>query len=156
MANVSEYRFVFFVVLKLLLLGFFCFFYILGGRSDKWLRRYFGGMGFGLGMIALSLLMGRFKWGSLLLPFVYPALLTLDYGSDVILGKVLKRGLYGLAFGLVGLFCGFIYGVPYLGVVQLLIAVAASIFLGVFNPVRAVDEEAMIALAITIHIPFML
>ena len=152
----SEWQYVFFVGIKLLILSFFCLCYVIGGRTQKWIRRYLGGIGFGLSIIGLSLWMHAFHWGLLVLPLAYPFALSLGYGSNSFLEKCFKRFIYGLAFGLIGLYCGFILGNLYLGLVQLFLATIVSVFLGVFNPVRAVDEEAMISLALVIHIPFML
>lgn len=155
----SEWSYVFFVGVKLLILSFFCICYVIGGRTQKWIRRYLGGIGFGLSIIGLSLWMGEFKWWLLALPVAYPAALTLGYGvndPDGILYKFLFRGIYGLVFGLIGLYSGFVLGNLYLGIVQLGLPILVSIFLGVFNPTRAVDEEAMISLALVIHVPFML
>lgn len=158
----NEKTLVVFVILKLALLGVFALCYVIGGRgteSDpgrKWIRRYLGGITFAAGMIILSMAMGKFNWFSLALLGLYPFGLTLNYGADDFLEKLKLRAIYGLYFGIVGLFCGWMYGVIYLGVVQVFISVAASVFLGVFNPVRATDEEAMLGLAIVIHVPFML
>ena len=151
----NEWPFVWMILLKLPLIGFFVVCYVIGGRGEKWVRRFLGGIGFGSGIILISLLMHRFNWWLLALPAAYPIALSVGYGSDTFWGKVAKRGFYGLIFGLIGLYAGFFLNI-YLGIVQLILPVIVCVFLGVFNPTRAVDEEAMIALALIIHVPFML
>lgn len=151
----SELAFVFFVGIKLFILGFWVMCYIAGGRGPKYFRRYIGGIGFGLMICALAFWMGRFNWWLLALPVFYPLALCIGYGSDKFWMKILKRAIYGLAFGLIGLYSGFILNNLYLGIAQLILPVIVSVLLGVFNPVRAVDEEAAISLALVICVPFL-
>lgn len=149
-------QFVWLVVFKLILLSSFTICYVMGGRSNKWIRRFLGGIGFSAGIILLAVLNQKFTWWLLALPVAYPIALSLPYGADELWKKILLRAIYGLSFGLIGLYCGFILGNIYLGIVQLIMSIIPSMFLGVFNPTRAVDEEAMIGLSLVIHVPFML
>jgi hypothetical protein len=151
----SENYFVWLVLLKLFIVCLFTMLYVIGGRVHKQIRRFGGGISFSLGIIGLSLLTHKFHWAFLALPILYPLCLSFGYGADKTWLKVLKRTLYGLAFGLIGLGVGIFVGNWYLGITHLLVCLFASPFLGVFNPIRAVDEEALIALVITIHLPFM-
>lgn len=152
----TEWAYVCFVLIKLCILGFWVMCYIAGGRGPKYFRRYIGGIGFGLMICWLALWMGRFNWWLFALPVFYPLALCIGYGSDKFWMKVFKRAAYGLAFGLIGLYSGFILNNLYLGIAQLILPVLVSVFLGVMNPVRAVDEESLIGLSLVVHIPFML
>lgn len=151
----SETFYVWLVVFKLAMISLFTVLYVIGGRSNKQIRRFGSGISFGLGLIGLSLLTHKFHWAFLALPVLYPICLSFGYGSDQFWMKVLKRTLYGFSFGLIGFGVGAFLGNWYLAITHLIISIGASVGLGVFNPIRAVDEEALIALAITVLVPFM-
>lgn len=152
----TETTLVYLVVFKLVLLGLFSLFYVLGGRSNKWLRRYVAGIGFPLGLILISLISNNFKWLSLSLIALYPINLSLGYGGDTLYKKLALRGIYGLFGGILGIFCGYLWGNHFLGWAQLTLALTGSLSLGVLNPTHAVDEEALISLFLVILIPFMI
>lgn len=152
----SETTLVYLVAFKLVLLGLFSLFYVLGGRSGKWKRRFVAGIGFPLALIGLSLISNKFKPMSLPLIALFPALLSLPYGGDNIYRKLALRGIYGALWGFLGIFCGYLWDNLFLGIGQFLLAITGSICLGVFNPVPAVEEECLISLFLVILIPFMI
>jgi hypothetical protein len=132
--------------------------YVIGGTENspgKWVRRYLGGITFGASICLLSWMAGSFKWPLLALIVLYPLCLSGNYGASKIEEKLLLRFIYGLSFGLTGLYAAFFFKQIPLGIVELLLSVGSSMFWGVFNPVRSVDEQARLGLAFSIAVPFM-
>lgn len=144
------------VLVRLALLAWFVGWYTYGGRRHSWTRGYLGGLGFGLGLAVLAAAEGRWHWGALLLPAAYPAALSLGYGASSFWMKLMRRSVYGLALGACGLWAGWIGGHVVLGAAQMVLAVAASAYLGLRNPLPAVYEEAIIATASVVLVPFLL
>lgn len=151
------------LILQLILLGFFIWCYWRGGRSSVYIRRWVGGGVFGIGLILLSALAHKLNFWACLGASSYPGALCLPYGvndtnltpNNLLMKKVYKRGLYGLAFG----GCGYLYmialGHPAMASIQLTLAVGASVILGTLNPVSADLEEILIALLSVAFVPFM-
>ena len=133
--------------------------YVAGGRQKKWVRRFIGGAWLA---VTCAILSQSFGWH--LLPLAgYPAALTLGYGGDDLITKLWRRGLYGLALGFLGLTVGILAGLWAYGLIQAVLALLASIILGVLNPGKtprteedAVREEGLIALFSVAIVPFMM
>ena len=128
---------------KLLLVVVFSTCYWLGGRRHKWIRRYVGGILFPAGVIAFAVMAGRFAWWQLAALFTFPAALSLGYGADSLWPKAYRRGLYGFALAMAGLPLA-LSAWPVFAA-QVVLAVGASVYLGLLNPVDAAEEEALIA-----------
>lgn len=136
----------------------FGFLYSLGGRSwtPKWIRRFLGSILFAVGVICLSLVSKSFSWWLLpaFIPFV--AGLTVGYGAgDETEHKILARSLVALPVCGTALAVAYCSGSWFLGIAQCILALGASVALGVFNPTVAVDEEYLIGVSYAALIPFM-
>lgn len=128
-------------------LALMCFFYMWGGRSGKWKRRFVGAL---IGAVLVNLLMlSRGIW-SLWFITIFPSLSIayhLGYGSDIPLVKELKRTIYCLGVVGSGLICATVLGGNAWVVFPLHLGVGAwSIWLGVKNPLKAAAEETFVCL----------
>jgi hypothetical protein len=131
--------------------------YVVGGRKHKWIRRFLGAALLAAAVMGFAYWVGRFTWW--LLPAFIPMAigLSLGYGGTHDPSeKVAKRFVYGVVIGLTGVAVGLVTGNIFVGTCQLAIATAASVFYGVFNPLRAVEEEGVISTLSVILIPFMI
>ena len=141
----------------------FAWAYTMGGREgiSLWVRRILGSFLFLLSFLALTWLFSSFSfWLFLAFPiFVFG--LHRGYGADEFHTKVLKRFVFGLMLGSLGLGVGIINGYLGVGLIQLSLSVTASLLLGVFNPFGdkldgAVKEEGLIAFSSVLLVPFMI
>ena len=151
----SEWAFVWLVLFKMLVLTAFVFCYAAGGRRRKFLRRFVGGLVLAAGCVLAFLWAGTFRWYLLPVLGLYVPALCMGYGGETPWAKVARRFVYGAFLGLIGLGTSIALGSLILGLFQLALAVSASLVLGLINPVRAVDEEAAIALLSVALVPFM-
>jgi len=133
-------------VVALFGLGVTSLFYMLGGRSGKWRRRYVGAFVLALTVNGLS------AWRGIWTPYmliVFPCLIagfSMGYGGDNFGKKLFRRSLYALGVISAGLVFCFTLGanawwilIPHAGVG------AFSIFLGVKNPLKdAAAEEVFV------------
>jgi len=156
MEPVNEWFLVWMVPLRILIVLVFALLYAIGGRKWKWIRRFVGGLFLGGALIGLSLMLGAFNWWLLGVPAMYVIVLCLGYGGDTPSEKFIRRLIYGAAFGGVGLYVGIVSGVWLVGLFQFVLAVFASVFFGLANPVQAVNEEALIATLSVVCVPFMI
>ena len=122
-----------------------CFLYMLGGRSDKWLRRFVASLIITATSVILSTFMGKFSWW---LVTIYPILMTgmsLGYGADETWLKVIKRSLFGLAVVSAGLIYCLCFGGNMWWILLIHIGIAVwSVFLGVKSTIHAASEETFI------------
>lgn len=151
----NENQLVLSVIPRLLLIVTFVMCYILGGRSKKWVRRWLGGSLFGIGVLWLAIVSKTYSHFLLPIIALYPASLTLPYGSSVTWKKVFLRAIYGLAVGGVGLYVAIITQSFSLGIFHIAISISSSIWLGIVNPTEAVYEETLIATLLVLCVPFM-
>lgn len=151
----NEWQLVWITGLKVWAISFFTMCYIIGGRDFKWVRRFLGGIGFSSLVTVNAILIGSFHWILLTLFILMPLGLSLGYGEDSKLGKFWPRFLYGLYFAILGLVLGYFLNLT-LGIFQFFLALITTVVLGTRNPVHAVYEEALIALGLTLTIPFMI
>ena len=147
----NEWNLVWLVLPRLLIISIFVMCYVIGGRQWKPLRRIVGGIFLGASVALLSLYTGTHKWWYWFACVGYPIALSLGYGGNTTLVKLFRRLLYGVVLGSVS----FIYGNWVLAIFQTIIAALSSIYLGLSNPVQAVNEEAMIALICVSTVVFM-
>ena len=151
----SEWQLVFLVPVRMGIVLVFSFLYAVGGRGPKYVRRFLGGALFGSAVLALSVWTGSFKWQIAALPGAYIGALCMGYGGNTFGEKLFRRLIYGLALGGCALIAASAAGVWSLGFFQLALAVAVSLFLGLKNPIHAVNEEALIATLSVVCVPFM-
>lgn len=122
-----------------------CFLYMLGGRKDKYLRRFIGSLVIAGTSVIMSALMKRFSFWLLLTYPVIAAGMTIGYGANEVFLKILKRSLFAAGVASAGLVYCFVFGgnawwvlIPHVGVG------AWSVYLGVKNPLFASAEECFI------------
>ena len=128
-----------------------CWFYMLGGREDKWKRRFIGSLITSTAVWLESLLLSTFDFWQLL---VYPLTIlyfSLGYGSDIPLTKIIKRSivvLFSLTVGV--LMCLTIGGSAWLILPLQVVIAVGSIWLGVKNPIPAAPEEFFVCLLLNL------
>jgi hypothetical protein len=143
-------------VLKLLLIVAFALCYILGGRSGKWRRRWVGGLGLAAGLNLLAAYQDAWSGWLLLLFGTLVLALSLGYGGTTRTQKITRRLIYGLALGLASLPLALASGLWVAWGFQALLALVASLWLGLANPIKAVEEETLIATLSVVVTPFLL
>ena len=152
----SEWTLTWIVLARLFLICLFVMFYVIGGRdgTTKGLRRFVGSGLFLAGTLLLSVFLGSFKWTLLIPSGILIAGLCLGYGGNGIKG-FMRRLAYGIVLGFAGFSFACFLGLLGMGIFQFILAVSASLYYGVRNPILAVNEEAVIAMLSICLIPFM-
>ena len=138
----------------------FALLYQLGGRSNKYIRRWVGGLFLAVALIILSLIDHAFKWPLLALLGIIPGLLSLGYGAGDKARSVQRRFIYGMAWGVAAIALSLVTHTLALGIFQAIMAVGISTLFGTFgmgddNPVSAPEEETIIATLSVVLWPFM-
>jgi len=134
----------------------FAFVSMLGGRNNLLLlKRITAPILFCLLTIGLSLLTHRFcAWFFLSIP-AYILSTFIGYSGDTLWKKIEKRFLWSLIRGLSALtFCLFT-GAWLLFIIQIIVGIATTIVLGVWNPIVAAQEETLINFCSVMFVPFM-
>lgn len=151
----NEELLVWLVPIRLFAVIVYCLAYVISGRGGpKWIRRWLGPALFAL----LCWIVAMFLKASLigLTPLLaIPVVLSFGYSNNDGKGWI-RRLIYGLSFGVIGLVMSFIYWCWPLGMIHMIICVMASMVLGLLNPIEAVNEEAMISSLSVICIPFII
>jgi hypothetical protein len=136
-----------------------CWFYMLGGRSGKWRRRFIGSLICSTAVWVGLLLMGLFKWGALGLYPLLAICFSLGYGADTFGTKIVKRSVVVATLCLSGVLMASILGGSAWQVLPLQVFIGmGSIYLGVKNPIQAAAEEFFVCLLLTeclVMYPFM-
>lgn len=116
--------------------------YMVGGRSNKWIRRFIGALFCTTAVIAEALLLKVFSFFMLI---DYPLTVLafhLGYGSENLKTKIAKRSLVVACSLLSGLlFCIIIGGHAWLILPLHLVIAMGSVYMGVVNPIQAAPEE---------------
>lgn len=125
--------------------------YFLGGRKDKWLRRFLGSAILTLTLLIVSYFLKVFSWW-LLLTYVPITLgYCLPYGAELFWSKVGKRTIYALCVISSGLICAIVFGGNAWFILPLHIGVGLfTVYLGVTNPIHAASEEFFASLLINL------
>ena len=143
----SELTLQWITILKMVTLVIFASLYAFGGMSGKWKRRFVAPFVLTVGLCLLSAWAGTFSWWYVAF---FPGLsfaLHLGYGSSDLKTKILKRTKVGLALGLAALPIAISTGSWGLLVFHVLLCVATSVTLGVFNITSSARaEETTIAM----------
>jgi len=138
----------------------FGFLYALGGRKDivwyqrKWVRRYAGGILLPLGLIMIAQLVGSFRITMIGAIPGYIIALSFGYGAEKYLESIGRRFIYGLVLGLQAAW--FMPYEPSLLLFSVCLAVIASLYLGIKNPVDSPSEEFGIAVLSTAVLPLII
>ncbi len=137
-------------LIEMILICIGCWFYMWGGRSGKWKRRFIGSFICSTALWVGLLLTGKFNWLALI---TYPLLaigFSLGYGSEIPLTKVAKRTIVVLAVALTGILMAYILqGRAWLILPLQVFIGSGSIWLGVKNPLQAAPEEFFVCLLLT-------
>lgn len=142
------------LVVASLALAAFSFLYSLGGREQKALRRYVGSSLFALACIGIAFWSSVGSWWQFLSWPALMAALTLGYGANTLSRKLIRRFLYGLVVGLASVPFFLPMGLWELALFQTALAVVASTYYGIRNPMSAVGEEGQIGLLMVACWPF--
>ena len=128
-----------------------CLLYALGGRDGKWKRRFIASLILSATVNLAALVMGRFSFWLLL---TFPALiagLSMGYGADTLIGKLIRRLIYAISVIASGLIFCFTFGGWAWWVLPVHTGVGLfSIYLGVRNPVYAAAEEIFVCALLNI------
>ena len=132
--------------MKLLWLAVYTFLYGWGGMKGKYKRRYIGSAWLVGGICLASYIVGTFSWWFLAM---YPLLvmaLSKGYGADKTSKKIQKRAFVGLLLGLAALPIVLVTQMWGLFIAHIIVSIAVSVSLGVWNfSGSARDEETLIA-----------
>ena len=135
---------------ELFILAAGCWFYMWGGRSGKWKRRFIGSFICATAAWVGLLLMGRFKFLTLA---AYPLLaigFSLGYGADRLLTRVGQRFIIVVTTALTGVVMGLALGGSAWIVLPLQVFIGlGSMWLGLKNPIQAAAEEFFVCLLLT-------
>lgn len=128
-----------------------CFFWMWGGRSGKYKRRFIGSAIQTVGLNAIALVLGTWVWQYLASVVAEVASRCLGYGGSTTSEKLLRRTVFAL--GSLGVGVILAWGLSFSGkAITLLIcqAVASivSIILGVKNPLPAAVEEVFVCISL--------
>lgn len=146
-------------------LALFIALYCLGGQKGPRFKKWFGPAVLAGAVIGNALLFRCFTWWTLGALLYFAAANLFDYGvkvtKDILWRKILFRGLCGAAYGLTALVFSF-PGHLVLGILQMVIAAAASAFFGAFNPYSkkvpgnwaTILEDFSISLSYVLLLPF--
>jgi len=140
--------------LKILAIGGFSLLYGLGGVSGKWKRRMIGPVVYTAGIVGFSLWTGSFTfWYLLCVPLLYGAL-SIGYGGDNNVQKIVKRSRYGLACAVASLPIFVAQQAWTLLLLHVIVCVTTSVIAGVWNQTSSARaEETLIGTSIVL-IPF--
>jgi hypothetical protein len=125
-----------------------CIFYMLGGRSNKWLRRFIGSLICATAVWLTAYILGVFQWVML---WTYPLTIlrfSLGYCPDnPTWQRVLKRSIIAVSVAANGLiFCFALGGTAWLILPLQVFIALGSVWLGVKNPMPAAAEEFFVCL----------
>lgn len=129
--------------------------YALGGRSNKWLRR------FAAPAVLVSYCTASAGWVALLSYPLYAAAYSLGYGESSVLAKWLRsklivRAVTGACYVLAAAPIAVAYGVPISTYgFMALIALVGTWWITSFNPFKAAAEEYIVAFSTTFFVPFL-
>ena len=138
-------------VIGLVICAVDCFFWMWGGRSGKWRRRFVGSAIQTAGINILALICGTWVWqfAASLVPEILSR--CMGYGGDSTGYKLLRRGLFAAGSLAVGAILAWGVGFTSQALILLTcqaVASVASIILGVWNPLPAAVEEVFVCLSL--------
>ena len=125
--------------------------YWIGGRSNKWIRRFVSPAVICGTICGVSLGMGNFHWAMLAVCPLLSIGYHLGYGGDDVKTKIVKRLYYALACSGSGVLLAIVLGGNAYWILPIQIAVAlGTVYLGVKNPVYAAAEEFFVSVLLTV------
>jgi hypothetical protein len=140
----SEKKLQFRILFKLLIAVAFAFLYAWGGMEFKFLRRIIAPAVLCGGMFLFS-----WNWRCLIQFPLMMITLSLGYGADSLIVKIVKRFIFGLANGTSSSVVNIFDKKWLLVIVQIILITGAYIVFGVFNPLpSARAEESLLGILI--------
>ena len=147
----TEYKIGFLAVASILGLAIGSALYMMGGRKDKWIRRFIGSAVISSTVIGLLLVFGLFQVKHLWIYLLMIVGFSQGYGADIGWDKVIRRSLYAIGVVSSGLLLAWTMGGSAWMVFPLHLGVALwSIWLGYHNPIHAPAEEVFICMLLNI------
>lgn len=128
-----------------------CFFWMWGGRSGKWKRRYVGAAIQTLGINIISLITGTWAWQFILALGGEFGSRSMGYGGETTGEKVMRRAVFAVGSLVAGAMLAWGLGFNGKAITLLICQVIASIvsiILGVKNPLPAAVEEVFVCLSL--------
>jgi len=151
----SEITIQWIAVLKLLLVVGFATLYGFGGVNGKWKRRIIAPILFGVGIWVFTTWTQSFNWLLLVSVPLLSGSLSIGYGGDTTIEKVIKRGRAGLAASIACLPVFFVTGAWSLLALHIGVCVATSIVAGVWNQTSSARTEETLIGASYVLIPLL-
>lgn len=127
------------------------FLWMLGGRSNKFIRRYIGSFLQTLAINILSIFTATWAWQFVLALGPEIGSRSMGYGGDTTGEKILRRSVFAIGSLLAGAFLAWGVGFNAKTITLLIcqaVASIVSIILGVKNPLPAAVEEVFVCLSL--------
>jgi hypothetical protein len=128
-----------------------CFFWMWGGRSGKYKRRFIGSAIQSLGLNILALIGGTWAWQYALSLGPEMGSRSMGYGGDSTGEKIMRRSVFAICSLAVGALLAWGAGFNGKAITLLICQVIASvisIILGVKNPLPAAVEEVFVCMSL--------
>lgn len=126
-------------------------FYMIGGRSKKFIRRYISSLCISASLVASAIVMQKFSWW---LCLTYPCLVigfSFGYGGDSLIKKIIRRTVYALAILSASVVCAIVYQGNAWNVLLLHALFAlSSVFFAIKNPIHAAAEEVFVSVMLNL------
>lgn len=141
----SEYSIGYLAVGNVVALAIACLFYMMGGRANKWLRRYIGSFILALSVNITSLLLGHWSPFLLILYPIFIGCFSLGYGGDDTGARIIKRIIVASASLAAGVLMAWLFGCWWMLIPQVLCS-ATTILFAIKNPIQAAAEEPLVCI----------
>jgi len=145
LVNLSETQIGIYASIGVLGLAVTCLLWMLGGRSNKWIRRYAGGVVLVTTVIMLCLLMNKYSNWLLVMYVTTIVGFSMGYGGDNLEEKLRRRITFVVGNMGSSLLMSIVLGVWTILPLHLMIALG-TVWLGIKNPVHAASEEVFVCL----------
>jgi hypothetical protein len=141
----NEYSIGYLASSSLVGLAVMCLLYMIGGRSNKWIRRFIASLVQTININLCAFFMGIYSFWLLLIYPITSIGLSFGYGGETFVTKLIRRSIFCIANLGIGILFLLTYGMKMLWILIPNIGVAMwSIYLGIRNPVYAPAEEVFV------------
>ncbi len=124
-----------------------CLLYMVGGRANKWIRRFLASGVLTATVCLSAFAMGRFSWwlAGMYLPLTVG--FCMGYGGTTLYEKVRRRAACAAMVCSAGLICCFVFGGGAWWVLPIHLGIAAfTVYLGIISKVTAAAEEVFVCM----------
>jgi hypothetical protein len=150
----NEYNIGYLAVGNLACLILACLFYMLGGRSGKWRRRFVAPIFIAVALNVSSLLLSKYSFYLLLAYPLSMAMFILGYGGDDKIARIIKRILVAILSVFIGvLLCILFQSGWWLLAINFLVAIGSVMF-AIKNPIAAASEEVLVCALLNLVMMF--